>query len=49
VENIRSDELAALKKLSAVMLAYRIEEIEAAVASGTLLEVNCDGKSEAVS
>jgi hypothetical protein len=49
VENIRSDELAALKKLSAVMLAYRIEEIEAVVASGTLLEVECDGKSETVS
>jgi hypothetical protein len=49
VENIRSDELAALKKLSALMLAYRREEIEKAVASGTLLEVKCDGKSEAVS
>jgi hypothetical protein len=49
VENIRSDELAALKKLSVVMLAYRIEEIEAVVASGTLLEVECDGKSETVS
>jgi hypothetical protein len=49
VENIRSDELVALKKLSAVMLAYRREEIEMAVASGTFLEVKCDGKSEAVS
>jgi hypothetical protein len=49
VENIRSDELAALKKLSALMLAYRREEIEKAVASGTLLEVKGDGKSEAVS
>jgi hypothetical protein len=49
VENIRSDELIALKKLAGVMLAYRKEEIEMAIASGTLMEVECDGKSEAVS
>lgn len=49
LENIRPDELTALKKLASTMLAYRIEEIEMAVASGTLTEVKCDGKSEAVS
>lgn len=49
VENIRPDELTALKKLAAEMLAYRREELESAIASGTLMEVKCDGKSEAVS
>lgn len=49
VENIRPDELTAMKKLAAAMLAYRKDEIEMAVASGTLMEVKCDGKSEAVS
>jgi hypothetical protein len=49
VENIRSDELTALKKLAGEMLAYRKEELEMLVASGTLMEVECDGKSEAVS
>ena len=49
VENIRPDELAALKKLAAEMLAYRREELESAIASGTIKEVKCDGKSEAVS
>jgi hypothetical protein len=49
VENLRSDELAALRKLAAEMLAYRIEEMERAVASGTLMEVKCDGDNEAVS
>jgi hypothetical protein len=49
VENIRPDELAALKKLAAKMLAYRREEMEMATASGTLMEVNCNGNREAVS
>ena len=43
VENIRPDELAALKKLASEMLAYRGEALEKAVASGTLMEVKCDG------
>jgi hypothetical protein len=49
VENIRPDELAALKKLAAEMLVYRREELESAIASGTIMEVKCNGKSEAVS
>jgi hypothetical protein len=49
MENIRPDELTALKKLAAEMLAYRREELESAIASGTIMEVKCDGKSEAVS
>jgi hypothetical protein len=49
MENIRPDELTALKKLASEMLAYRNEDLELAVRSGTLTEVKCDGKSEAVS
>ena len=49
VESIRPDELSALKKLASEMLAYRAEALEKAVASGALMEVKCDGKSEAVS
>jgi hypothetical protein len=49
VENLRSDELTALKKLAAEMLSYRLDELEQAIASGTLTEVKCNGNSEAVS
>jgi hypothetical protein len=49
VENLRPDELATLKKLAAEMLAYRIEELERAIASGTLTEVKSYGKNEAIS
>jgi hypothetical protein len=49
VEVIRPDELAALKKLALSMLAYRADALESAVATGTLMEVKCDGNSEAVS
>ena len=49
MENIRPDELTALKKLAGEMLAYRKQELEAVVASGTLMEVECDGKSKTVS
>jgi hypothetical protein len=49
VENIRPDELSALKKLASEILAYRQDVFEQAVQSGTLMEVKCDGKREAVS
>lgn len=49
VENIRPDELSALKKLASEILAYQEDALEKAVASGTLMEVKCDGKREAVS
>jgi len=49
MENIRPDELTALKRLATAMLAYRSDELDMAIASGTLAEVKCDGKSEAVS
>ena len=49
VENIRPDELSALKKLASELLAYSEDALEMAVASGTLMEVKCDGNREAVS
>ena len=48
VENIGPDELSALKKPASEFLAYRQDALEKAVQSGTLMEVKCDGKSEAV-
>lgn len=49
MDNIRPDELTALKKLAFSMLAYSEEAIEKAVASGTLMEVKCDENNQAVS
>jgi hypothetical protein len=49
VDNIRPDELTAIKKLAFSMLAYSDDEMERVVASGTLAEVKCNGKSETVS
>jgi hypothetical protein len=49
MENIRPDELAALKKLAFSLLAYGDDELKRAVANGTLIEVTCDGNREAVS
>jgi hypothetical protein len=41
-DNIRSDELFALRKLATELLAYDDEAMARAVASGTLTEVMCD-------
>jgi hypothetical protein len=41
-DNIRNDELAALRKLASELLAYDDKAIARVVASGTLLEVMCD-------
>jgi hypothetical protein len=49
LDNMRADELTALKKPAASMLAYGDEELGRALVSRTLIEVNCDGQSEAVS
>jgi hypothetical protein len=49
VENVHPEELTALKKLASEMLAYREDALEKAVASGTIMEVKCNGKSETVS
>jgi hypothetical protein len=44
-DNITDDELAALKKLASLLLAYSDAELERAVESGTLIEVNCHGQA----
>jgi hypothetical protein len=49
VDNIRPDELTAIKKLAYSMLAYSESEMEKVIASGTLVEVKCNGKNETVS
>lgn len=43
VENIGPDELTGLKKLASEMLAYGADALAKAMASGTLMEVQCDG------
>ena len=40
--NIAPDELAALKELASEMLAYDQNQIARAIASGPLIEVNCN-------
>ncbi len=45
LDNIGKDELAALKKLAAEMLAYDEKIIARTIAAGTLVEVNCDEKT----
>jgi len=44
-DNIETDELAALKKLTTELLAYDEKTTARVVASGVLLEVNCDEKT----
>jgi len=43
--NIEKDELAALKRLSAEMLAYDDRALTRIITSGVLLEVKCDEKT----
>ena len=44
-DNIQQDELAALKKLAAELLAYDDKTIARVVASGVLVEVTCEQKT----
>lgn len=44
-DNIERDELAALKKLAAELLAYDDETLARVVRSGVLVEVTCDEKT----
>jgi hypothetical protein len=44
-DNIRNDELVALKKLASELLAFDDKTIARVVASGTLMEVLCDEKT----
>jgi hypothetical protein len=41
--NVSARELAALKQLAAVLLSLTTEQLEAAIADGTLIEVDDDG------
>jgi hypothetical protein len=41
-DNIRDDDLAALKHLAVEMMAYNDEELAKAIDNGTLMEVMCD-------
>ena len=43
--NISPKELKALKKLAKIVLGYSDAQIATVVASGTLVEVKCDGKA----
>jgi len=44
-DNIGTDELVALKKLAAELLNYDNKTLAQAIASGVLIEVNCDEKT----
>jgi len=44
-DNIRDDELVALKALASELLAYRDDMIAKAITAGVLIEVMCDEKT----
>ena len=44
-DNIGKDELAALKRLAAELLAYDDKTVARVVSSGTLVEMTCDEKA----
>jgi len=44
-DNIEKDELAALKRLAAELLAYDDKTLAGVIATGTLVEVGCDAKT----
>lgn len=44
-DNIEQDELTALKKLAAELLAYDDKALARVMAAGALLEVRCDEKT----
>lgn len=44
-DNIENDELVALKRLAAELLAYDDKTLARVIASGVLVEVNCDEKT----
>jgi len=45
LDNISPTELKALKQLAKIMLAYTDAQLTSIAASGTLIEVHCDGKT----
>ena len=44
-ENVRHDELSALKRLASELLTYDDKTLTRVVASGALVEVTCDGQT----
>jgi hypothetical protein len=48
-ENLRDDEVVALKALASLMLAYDNKTIAKAVRSGAIVEVICDEETQIVS
>ena len=44
-DNIGQDELSALRRLASELLAYDDKTLARVVASGTLMEVKCDGQT----
>ena len=44
-DNIRDDELSALRRLVSELLAYDDKSLARTIASGTLMEVKCDGQA----
>jgi hypothetical protein len=44
-DNIRHDELSALRRLASELLSYEDKELARAIASGTLMEIICDGQA----
>jgi hypothetical protein len=49
LENIRPDELSALKKLAIDLIGYKQEDLDRSIKSGTLSEVQCNGEGKAIS
>ena len=44
-DNIRNDELSALRRLASELLTYDDKALARAIASGTLMEIRCDGQA----
>jgi hypothetical protein len=44
-QSIADDDLAALKKLAAIMLSYDTGQLKRATASGALIEIMCNGET----
>lgn len=45
LDNVRDDELAALRRLASELLSYDDKALGRAVTSGTLVEIECDGQT----
>ena len=45
LDNIRDDELLALRRLASELLSYDENALERGIASGTLMEIACNGQT----